>query len=121
MSQEFAQTDQRIFTLIPSHLVNPGGEGFAKRVRGEVGDAQPVLVLIVLEHHIEPVRCVGLLPLGDENQVFRALGVQLRIAFLYVLLKGGIDFDYPSLSRLLLKEDEGVPREGHPRSNARCR
>ena len=78
-------------------------------MRGEALDVQPVLVC--LEHNIEPVRCVGLIPFGDEYQVFRVLRAQFHIAFLDMLLEGRIDFDYPSLSRLLLKEDEGVPRE----------
>ena len=108
MPQEFAQPDQSIFTLVSGHLVNPGGVGFTKGVRGEVGDVQPVLVLVRFEHHIEPVRCVGLLPLGDEYQVLRALGVHLLIAFLYVPFERRVDFDYPSLSRLLLKENEGI-------------
>ena len=40
MSQEFAQPDQGIFALIPSHLINPGCECLAKGMGGEVGEVQ---------------------------------------------------------------------------------
>lgn len=74
-----------------------------------MGDIQPVLVLVALEHNIQSIGGVGLLPLGNEYQVLRVLRAQFHIAFLDMLLEGRIDFDYPSLAGLLLKEDEGIP------------
>ena len=61
-----------------------------------MGDIQPVLVLVALEHNIQSIGGVGLLPLGDEYQVLRVFGMQLHITFLYVLLEGRVYFDYPS-------------------------
>lgn len=49
-----------------------------------MGDVQPVLVLVGLKHHIEPVGSVRQAPFGNENQVFRVLGSHLLIVFLYV-------------------------------------
>lgn len=74
-----------------------------------MGYVQPVLVLVGLKHHIQPVSGIGLLPLGYEYQVLRVLRAQFHIAFLDMLLEGWVDFDYPSLAGLLLKEDEGIP------------
>ena len=71
-------------------------------------DVQSVLVFEGLEHYVEPVGGVGLSPFGNKHQVFRVLGMHLRIAFLYVLLEGGVDFDNPTLACLLLKDDEGI-------------
>ena len=74
-----------------------------------MGDVQPVLVLVGLEHHIQPVRCVGHLPLGDENQVLRVLGPHLLIALLDMAPECRVDFDDAPLAGLLFKEDESVP------------
>ena len=72
-----------------------------------MGDVEPVLVLVGLKHHIEPISGVRQAPFGNENQVFCVLGSHLLIAFLYVAFETGVDFDNTPLPGLLLKDDEG--------------
>ena len=74
-------------------------------------DVQPVLVLVGFEHHVQPVGRVGFSPFGDEHQVFHVLGTHLRVAFLYVLHEGWVDFDNPPFAGLLLKDDERLSGE----------
>jgi len=103
----FAQTDQGIFALVPSHFINPGRKSLPEGMGGKVSDVQSVLVLEGLKHHIEPVGSVRQAPLGNEYKVFCVLGSHLLIALLDVAFEGRVDFDDTPLAGLLLKDDEG--------------